>query len=479
MSEENENVPNNIIDNMSGNMEIESDINSIKDLSNQKKSKNINIQNNESNSLNTNAFHSSIKFKVKQKYSTKLKGNSSNLTRYKIKNSLSLKNSLKTHKNKNKQEIADSKKLSINQKNSQSDKSFKEESKEKIQKIKSETNLSKINEKIDISEDEDEKMDNNDKINENINITMNNNENAVNNIINNEIHFQYITVKNNLKDIINNKSPSLISVTYEEFGKNMPAFEYLNDIWDSFIEKEKFNNYSLDEIVNIQTDIKDTMRCILIDWIISLQNKFFHKSNTLFLTINLIDRYISKKPIHRTKFQLLGVTSLFIAYKYEEIYMKNINEFVDLTARAFDKTEILNMEKILIDLVEFNLDLPLSNDFFDLLSTVYKFDKKEYIFGCFLLEAFLLDINCCKYKQSQIALATCFIVLGSRQMKKINPIEENNFIKYYCNEYKINFEIWKEYDAIVDCAKQIYFYFEHSDQIKYREVYNIFNYLFI
>ena len=479
MSEENENVPNNITDNTCGNMEIESDINSIMDLSNQKKSQNINQKKNETNSLNKTAFHSSIKFKTKQKYSSKLKGDNSNQVRYKIKNSLSLKNSLKAHKSKNKQDIEDSKKLSINQKNSQSDKSFKEESKEKIQKIKSETNLSKINEKIDISEDEDEKFENSSEINKNVNIAINNNESIVNNIINNEIHFQYITVKNNIKDIINNKSPSLISITYEEFGKNMPAFEYLNDIWDSFIEKEKFNNYSLDEIVNIQTDIKDTMRCILIDWIISLQNKFFRKSNTLFLTINLIDRYISKKPIHRTKFQLLGVTSLFIAYKYEEIYMKNINDFVDLTARAFDKTEILNMEKIIIDLVEFNLDLPLSNDFFDLLSTVYKFDKKEYYFGCFLLEAFLLDINCCKYKQSQIALATCFIVLGLRQMKRINPIEGNNFIKYYCNEYKINFEIWKEYDTIVDCAKKIYFYFEHSDQIKYREVYNIFNYLFI
>ena len=221
------------------------------------------------------------------------------------------------------------------------------------------------------------------------------------------------------------------------------------------------------------------MRCILIDWIISLQNKFFKKSSTLFLTINLIDRYLSKKSIHRTKFQLLGVTSLFIAFKYEEIYMKNINDFIDLTARAFDKAEILSMEKTIINLVEFNLDLPLSNDFFDLLSTVYKFDKKEYNFGCFLLEAFLLDINCCKYKQSQIGLATCFIILRLRQMKRINPIEDNNFIEYYCKEYKINFEIWKDYDIIVNCAKEIYYYFEHSDKINYREVYKVFNYLFI
>ena len=113
------------------------------------------------------------------------------------------------------------------------------------------------------------------------------------------------------------------------------------------------------------------------------------------------------------------------------------------------------------------------------LSTVYKFDKKEYYFGYFLLEAFFLDISCCEYKQSQIALATCFIILGLRQMKRINNKENNDFIKYYCNEYKVNFDIWKEYDIIVNCAKKIYVFFEQSDKISYREVYKVFNYIFI
>ena len=142
------------------------------------------------------------------------------------------------------------------------------------------------------------------------------------------------------------------------------------------------------------------------------------------------------------------------------------------------------MENNIVDLIEFNLDLPLSNDFFDLLSTVYKFDKKEYLYLISieiwnLLEAFFLDISCCEYKQSQIALATCFIILGLRQMKRINNKENNDFIKYYCNEYKVNFDIWKEYDIIVNCAKKIYVFFEQSDKISYREVYKVFNYIFI
>lgn len=464
MSEEN--VPNKISDeNSLGNMVIEQDINSIND-STQKNIQNENPQINQRNTIESSTFPSSTKFKFKHKNSSKLKGDNSNAIRAKFKNILSHKNTLKAHKNKNKLENSDSNKLSIKQKISQSKTSFNDDTKEKIKKIKSEMNLSKINEIIDKSDDEMNIENNNFK---------NNNDNIINNSINNEINFQYITIKNNIKEII---KPPLTSITFEEFNTNLPPFEYINDIWESFIEKEKYNNYSFDNIITIQNDIKEQMRCILIDWIISLQNKFFRKSNTLFLTINLIDRYLSQKSILRSKFQLLGVTSLFIAFKYEEIYMKNINDFVELTARAFDKSEILEMEKTIVDLVEFNLDLPLSNDFFDLLSTVYKFDKKEYLFGCFLLEAYLLDINCCKYKQSQIALATCLIILRLRQMKRINPIEGNNFIKYYCNEYKINFDIWKDYNTIVNCANNIYNFYEYNDQIKYREVYKVFNYLF-
>ena len=472
------NVPKKISDeNTFGNMIIESDTNSFNDSKNQKNIQNTNVQFVNTNSINTTSYHTSTKTKSKTKNNSKLRGDASNAIRCKIKNTLNLKNSLKSQKNKNKIEIVDSKKLSIKQKNNQSNITLNEDKKEKIISIKKETNLSGINK---INDENEMNIEKDNIINNNINnINENNNyENIINNksIINNEINFQYITVKNNIKEII---YPPLTSITYKEFNSTLPPFEYLNDIWGSFLEKEKINKYSYQDIISIQTDIKDTMRCILIDWIISLQNKFFINTNTLFLTINLIDRYLTKKPILRTKFQLLGVASLFIAYKYEEIYMKKIDDFVNLAAGAFNKLEILEMERNIIDLVEFNLDLPLSNDFYDLLSTVYKFDKKEYCFGYFLLEAFLLDISCCEYKQSQIALATTLIILGLRQMKKIDNKEDNNFIKYYCNEYKVNFDIWKEYDIIVNCAKKIYIFFEESEKISYREVYKVFNKLFI
>ena len=267
-----ENVPKKVFDeNNIGNMLIDRENKSNNEIIEKKSNKKENHQLNECNSIDSVTFPSSIKVKLKHKNSIKLKGDCSNYVKFKIKNSLSLRNSLKTQRYKNKSEFDDIKKLSINKKNSQSHERLNEALKEQMKTKENNKDLNEMN--IE-----------NDNINNNVNENINS--------INNEINLEFIKIKNNMKEIVH--SP-LTLMTYEEFNVNLVPYEYINDIWNSFIEKEKYNNYSFDSIISIQTDIKDSMRCILIDWIISLQNKFFRKSNTLFLTINLIDRYLSKR----------------------------------------------------------------------------------------------------------------------------------------------------------------------------------------
>jgi hypothetical protein len=86
------------------------------------------------------------------------------------------------------------------------------------------------------------------------------------------------------------------------------------------------------------------MRAILIDWLIEVHLKFKLLPETLFLTINLIDRYLEKQVIPRTKLQLVGVTSMLISSKYEEIYAPEVRDFVYITDKAYSKEEILAME---------------------------------------------------------------------------------------------------------------------------------------
>lgn len=49
-----------------------------------------------------------------------------------------------------------------------------------------------------------------------------------------------------------------------------------------------------------QIDINEKMRGILVDWIIEVHLRFHLMPETLYLTINIIDRYLEKTQIMRT-----------------------------------------------------------------------------------------------------------------------------------------------------------------------------------
>ena len=69
-----------------------------------------------------------------------------------------------------------------------------------------------------------------------------------------------------------------------------------------------------------QRDIKEETRSILVDWLIYIHMKCKLWPETLYITVNLIDRYLSLFQVNESQIQLVGVAALLIATKYEEIY---------------------------------------------------------------------------------------------------------------------------------------------------------------
>ena len=68
------------------------------------------------------------------------------------------------------------------------------------------------------------------------------------------------------------------------------------------------------------------------------------RPETLFITVNIIDRYLSKEIVRLSKFQLLGITALWIASKFQEIYPPVMKDLVEFSDKLFDSQEILEME---------------------------------------------------------------------------------------------------------------------------------------
>ena len=117
------------------------------------------------------------------------------------------------------------------------------------------------------------------------------------------------------------------------------ATEYVNDMYAHFrlIEGSK----SVRPVfMETQPHINERMRSILVDWLVEVHLKFKLVPETLYLTINLIDRYLEKKEVSRPKLQLIGVTSLLIASKYEEIYPPELRDLVYICDRAYTRTEV-------------------------------------------------------------------------------------------------------------------------------------------
>lgn len=232
----------------------------------------------------------------------------------------------------------------------------------------------------------------------------------------------------------------------------------LLEIWFALKEKEHLNKYNYNEIINLQTDINAKMRSILIDWLISVHSQLRLKRDTLFLCANIIDRYISQKIILRSKFQLLGITALFVASKYEEIFCPPVSYFVDFTAKTFSKEEILEMESTILSELQFELNLPFSNDFFEILSIIFNLSSEEKKQGYFLLEAFLLMAESNLYLQSDIAKGACYIIL--KMSGKWNFEENQKLIELIFNENGSDF------GKIISCSRDIFGVLENKTEIK-------------
>ena len=92
-----------------------------------------------------------------------------------------------------------------------------------------------------------------------------------------------------------------------------------------------------------------------ISWLVEVHLKFKLVPESLYLTVNLIDRFLEKEQVNRQKLQLIGVTAMLIACKYEEIYPPIVKDFVYITDNAYSKEEILETERLMLQTLDFDI----------------------------------------------------------------------------------------------------------------------------
>ena len=236
-----------------------------------------------------------------------------------------------------------------------------------------------------------------------------------------------------LKKTIIISNPQMVDDYFDEI------YKYLKSIENSDLPKENYMR-------NVQKDINEKMRKILLDWLIDVHAKFKLRTETLFLTINIIDRYLSKKSIHRKYLQLLGVTSMLIASKYEDIYPPEIKDFIFMTDNAYTKDELIKMEHDILDKIQFNMTYPTSFRFLEMFKKIINLKEIDYYRCRYFIEIALFDYNCCHFSPSLIAATSIFLNY------KINKAK-NKDLKYL--ENKILTGIQYEIKEIIPCLNYL------------------------
>lgn len=161
--------------------------------------------------------------------------------------------------------------------------------------------------------------------------------------------------------------------------------------------------------MKIQEDINERMRAILIDWLVEVHLKFKLVPETLFLTVNLIDRYLEIEQVKREKLQLVGVTAMLIACKYEEIYPPEVKDFVYITDNAYTKQEIQDMEYLMLKKFDFNVTVISSFRFIERFVKLAQETDDIFYLAQYVIELALIEYKMIKYKPSLLASGAIYL----------------------------------------------------------------------
>jgi cyclin B len=184
--------------------------------------------------------------------------------------------------------------------------------------------------------------------------------------------------------------------------------EYVNDMYVHFREKELETSVS-PTYMRQQAHINEKMRAILIDWLVEVHLKFKLVPETLYLTVNLIDRYLLGSPVERSNLQLVGVSALLLASKYEEIYPPELKDLVYITDKAYTQEQILSMEEKMVKALKYKMTIASIHCFMMRYLKAGHADRRMVWLASYVAERMLQEYAMLKYLPSMVAACAVYI----------------------------------------------------------------------
>ncbi|KAK7410071.1 hypothetical protein VNO78_00561 [Psophocarpus tetragonolobus] len=211
----------------------------------------------------------------------------------------------------------------------------------------------------------------------------------------------------------NVKKPFLTNTTLSSSQIDEPYFsdiyQYLR-VTEMQLKRRPMVNY-MDKVQHVVTP---NMRGILVDWLVDVAVEYKLLSETLHLSVSYIDRFLSVNPMNKSRLQLLGVSSMLIASKYEEVSPPRVEKFCSITDNTYEKEEVVEMEAEILKCLNFEMGNPTAitflRRFLDVASENQKTQNLKIEFLSFYLaELSLMDYDCIRFLPSVMAASVIFL----------------------------------------------------------------------
>ena len=166
-----------------------------------------------------------------------------------------------------------------------------------------------------------------------------------------------------------------------EYGDEI--FEYMRGLESRMSPNSRY--------MDQQTEIQWSMRSVLMDWVVQVHQRFNLLPETLFLTVNYIDRFLSCKVVSLGKLQLVGATAIFVAAKYEEVQCPTISEIIYMVDGGYSADELLKAERFMLSMLQFELGWPGPMSFLRRISKADDYDLETRTVAKYFLEVTVMD----------------------------------------------------------------------------------------
>ncbi|KAG7192670.1 uncharacterized protein KQ657_001451 [Scheffersomyces spartinae] len=165
--------------------------------------------------------------------------------------------------------------------------------------------------------------------------------------------------------------------------------------------------------IDRQEELRWEMRAVLMDWVVQVHQRFSLLPETLYLAVNYIDRFLSKRKVSLSRFQLVGAVALFLAAKFEEINCPTIQEVAYMADNVYSIDDFKKAERFMIDVLEFDMGWPGPMSFLRRTSKADDYDYETRTLAKYFLEITIMDHRFVASQPSWLAAGAHYL---SRQL---------------------------------------------------------------